>query len=76
MDADQQLWEQAMGIIPTRAPSDPVKVCQSKNRYATKEFAERLAQRGRTNQGWRISVYHCDVCDGWHLTKRPQGQGK
>src|SRR5208282_2803399 len=29
MDADQQLWEQAMGIIPTRAPSDPVKVCQS-----------------------------------------------
>jgi hypothetical protein len=45
--------------------------CRSKERYATEAEARSIAlmnaPRGR---GTAVTAYHCDVCDGWHLTSR------
>lgn len=46
-------------------------ICASKERYATEAEARSIAlmnaPRGR---GAAVTAYHCDVCDGWHLTSR------
>lgn len=43
--------------------------CQRKVRYQTRRNAERVQ---RTPEGWRLHVYACDCCGGWHVTKRFQ----
>lgn len=48
--------------------------CKSKNRYATKEEAVRVAKFRRA-QGWepeRLWCYHCRHCGGFHLTRNPR----
>ena len=46
--------------------------CATKERYASEAEARSIAlmnaPRGR---GAAVTSYHCDVCDGWHLTSRP-----
>ena len=45
--------------------------CARKERYASEAEARSIAlmnaPRGR---GAAVTAYHCDVCDGWHLTSR------
>lgn len=43
-----------------------------KLRYSSEEFARRIACRQTNASGWRLSVYRCPHCHGFHLTKRPQ----
>jgi hypothetical protein len=67
---------------PRRAPVQPLRsnpgfeqrrraVCATKERYASEAEARSIAlmnaPRGR---GAAVTAYHCEVCDGWHLTSR------
>jgi hypothetical protein len=46
------------------------EVCASKDRYATESEARAIAIMHVPGRGDRSTPYHCDVCDGWHLTSR------
>lgn len=82
--ADKILWRRTcieLGLIVPKEPDttdteptgpSPEQVCESKHRYASKASAQRTADRRTPPSGWRLKTYHCRVCDGYHLTKRPQ----
>ena len=40
----------------------------NKNRYNTKKDAETAILLQLDNRN--LNVYHCDTCEGWHLTSR------
>ena len=46
--------------------------CGRKVRYPDEISAMLKAQRISATKGVDLYVYHCDICDGWHLTKRRQ----
>lgn len=52
-------------------PSQPE--CNGKNRYTHKE-----AMRAKKYVGKRrdkdMRIYECDICYGWHITKRNHGK--
>jgi hypothetical protein len=51
--------------IPPRQPS-----CDHKKRYDTENEALRAAHyQTLINHGLGLSVYRCDLCQKWHLTK-------
>ena len=68
---------------PRREPPPPLRLnspgieqrrratCATKERYASEAEARSIAlmnaPRGR---GAAVTAYHCDICDGWHLTSR------
>jgi hypothetical protein len=43
--------------------------CAAKIRYETEAEARSFALMHTPGRGPRASVYLCDVCDGWHLTR-------
>lgn len=47
-----------------------VKMCMTKTRFEQKMEAERSAHQRLTNGGIPLRVYTCDLCKGYHLTKR------
>jgi hypothetical protein len=49
--------------------------CARKDTYASRPLAERAAQHYTAKRGWKLFVYRCERCKGWHLTKHPQFQG-
>ena len=60
----------------TAVSTPPIKLvtfnCQKKRRFSD-EFAARAAAQERLQQiGQKdgLSVYHCPLCTGWHLTSR------
>lgn len=48
--------------------------CDRKRRYPDEVLARTFAaiMANSTEQG-KLYVYRCKVCNGWHLTKRPNG---
>jgi hypothetical protein len=42
--------------------------CTSKFRFDTRRQAERMVCRAL--DGFKLKVYHCENCGGFHLTKR------
>lgn len=44
--------------------------CGRKGRYPDEISALLAAQRVSQLHGIDLYVYHCDICNGWHLTKR------
>jgi hypothetical protein len=44
--------------------------CLDKYRYSSQSHA--AGRAGNTGNGFKLNVYHCELCNGWHLTKRPQ----
>lgn len=46
--------------------------CGRKLRYPDEITAVLKAQRISAEKGIDLFVYHCDICGGWHLTKRRQ----
>jgi hypothetical protein len=47
--------------------------CQQKRRYVNEKMAEAAAEHQMLLQyDLELSVYKCDVCGGWHLTRRPK----
>jgi hypothetical protein len=56
---------------PRHQPFRFVSNCLSKRRYATERQAEETAEHQMlVNQNIQLSVYKCDICGGWHLTRR------
>lgn len=50
------------------------EACSKKRRYTDEPSARAMAacQAKFRNDG-KLYVYRCKVCNGWHLTKRPNG---
>jgi hypothetical protein len=45
--------------------------CAGKERYASEGEARSIAlMNAPRSRGAAVTAYHCDVCDGWHLTSR------
>lgn len=61
-------------MTPTTPEADHVAKCRAKVRHVTSDDA-RAAGRRRIELGAAsvLWVYHCNVCFGWHLTKRHRG---
>jgi len=47
------------------------KSCGSKGRYGSEREAQEVAAYQQAQTGTKISVYHCDFCNGWHITSHP-----
>lgn len=46
--------------------------CESgKVRYLTEESARSSADHRESVVGHPLNVYHCRLCDGWHMTRFP-----
>ena len=52
-----------------------LRECLRKRRYHTAEYARTIAQRVREQRGVELRVYHCSLCDGFHLTKKAEWAG-
>lgn len=50
-----------------------VSQCTSKNRYSDELAARAMGQRQALRQGIQLWVYHCNLCNGWHLTRCDNG---
>ena len=48
------------------------KACHSKNRYDTKAEAEEVLAYRQSQGAHGLHTYHCQYCDGWHLTSHEQ----
>ena len=48
------------------------KMCTKKRRYANESKATEAAKHCRAKNAGAVNlrVYYCDVCEGWHITKR------
>jgi hypothetical protein len=44
--------------------------CEAKARYGSEAEARSHALMHTPGPGPRSSAYRCDVCEGWHLTRR------
>lgn len=42
--------------------------CGKKERYDSRAEAETVALRRMIDSDISLRVYHCPICDGWHLT--------
>lgn len=47
--------------------------CGRKGRYPDEISALLAAQQMSQKYGSDMYTYHCDICGGWHLTKRRKG---
>jgi hypothetical protein len=45
------------------------RACTEKRFFATEAEARAHATRDRAQFGERLVPYHCDRCEGWHLTR-------
>lgn len=48
------------------------KMCLSKRLYITYEQALNVANRRQSNLPYKLYVYKCPICKGYHITKRKQ----
>lgn len=44
-------------------------VCAKKKRYPSKKEAKQIIRR-LLRKGRKLSCYRCDVCEGYHLTRK------
>lgn len=50
--------------------------CESKTRYESQAKALEAADfRMLENMSVALTVYKCDICNGWHLTRAKQARG-
>lgn len=45
--------------------------CARKRPYRSREFAEAVAVKRWKRSGFLLTVYHCDHCQKFHLTRFP-----
>ena len=43
--------------------------CLRKRGYKTRKFARKVAKDQMKQFGYRLTVYHCRICDYWHIAK-------
>lgn len=53
-------------------PRTQARICASKPRYRSRARARAVAKLIRSAGKSRFYVYHCPICDGYHLTERDQ----
>ncbi len=59
----------------SRLNSSQVTSCRQKNSYRTQAEAERAAEiQMLSNMSLELDVYHCPVCQQWHLTRNNYDQ--
>lgn len=63
--------KQALLSVLPRALGQQIKVCHGKHRFPTREAAAGM----QAGNGWKLQTYECDICGGWHLTRRLQWHG-
>jgi hypothetical protein len=51
---------------------DHYTTCARKTRYTSLSDASRVALKRRESTGTELYCYHCEHCDGWHLSHRQQ----
>lgn len=57
---------------PAHTPFQFASNCQSKRRFGTEKQAESAAEHQELIQhNLELSTYRCELCGGWHLTRRP-----
>jgi hypothetical protein len=44
--------------------------CYKKSRYRTKDIAEMYKQKAEAARPVALRVYSCNVCSGYHITKK------
>ncbi|HMQ95996.1 MAG TPA: hypothetical protein PKD19_02135 [Candidatus Saccharibacteria bacterium] len=48
-----------------------IATCTSKRRFSNQQAAEREAEAlSLSNFQTDLTIYHCEYCRGWHLTKQ------
>jgi hypothetical protein len=45
------------------------KSCLKKKRYSTIKVAQQVKNKVFKERGLVLNIYHCDICNGYHLTK-------
>lgn len=45
--------------------------CQRKRAYTSRSFAEAVAVKRWKRSGFLLTIYHCDHCGKFHLTRFP-----
>jgi hypothetical protein len=50
------------------------RTCHKKEYYPTKWAAKKSAVAIKKIRGWDLKPYKCDVCNGYHLTKKVPNQ--
>lgn len=48
------------------------KGCSRKKRYSTEALAEKVARKVKYERGDDCRAYFCELCGGFHLTKKPK----
>ena len=54
---------------PHKRAGGPVRNCARKSRYKSEKFAKEIAKKRRAASGVQLRVYHCPMCQSFHLTK-------
>lgn len=59
-------------------PNTPQEIalrgCLGKVRYSSAEFARHVRRQCEVKRNTALRIYHCTVCDRWHLAKHIAGQ--
>lgn len=55
---------------PKHQPFVDNNTCQSKRRFASEQLGQAAAETQELQTGLEFSVYKCDRCGGWHLTRK------
>jgi len=50
-----------------------LKSCFFKRKYDSSGEAAAYMRKCNAIREVKLRVYHCDLCDGWHLTKKLKG---
>lgn len=53
-----------------------IRSCEGKHRHPDDLTARAMALTQQEMSGYRIFIYPCPLCRGWHLTKRPQSDSR
>lgn len=55
-------------------PQAALASCRQKRRFETEREADDAAYQARMD-GRELGIYHCELCGGWHLTRRKGATG-
>lgn len=59
------------------APMSPwLRSCGSKRRYRSEGKALQVASLCVKDRGGSLRAYHCSLCFGWHLTRKPLAENR
>lgn len=59
--------------MSSRSYDEGLSECYKKSRYKNNTIAEMYKQKAETARNVQLRVYKCDVCQGYHLTKKKGG---